>query len=232
MNRLFQRRAMIRRPRPVDSQDACLLFTRLPAELRNHIYTFVFALETSDDGSIKLDGATKPPSKALFMTCRRLHNETRAMYRAAYRSFPDHTFTVDMSIRTVKPETPLSIGNDLLSRINSFRITWSNEHKKAGPLHFTTYIDRDAPRQKFRTRVARRGGDDNVDAFTGRVVSSVIRGYADIALTAMETFNGVRPGPALNGLLAWKILCAVWDPGWEQLRGFCKEVEVRREGSS
>jgi hypothetical protein len=110
--------------KPVDAQADCPLFkSRFPSELRNQIYALIFTIETSEDGSIELNGATRPPSKALTMTCQRLYNETFAMYRAAYRSFPNHTFTVDMEIRTDPPNIPREIGNDLLSRINSFRIT-------------------------------------------------------------------------------------------------------------
>jgi hypothetical protein len=69
----------------VDTQDACPLF-KLAVELRNEIYSLVFAAETNEDGSIELDKSTAPPSKALTMTCQVIRSETRAMYKAAYQN--------------------------------------------------------------------------------------------------------------------------------------------------
>jgi hypothetical protein len=217
---------MISPSQPFNPQGNCLMFQKLPAELLDEIYAMVFTVETSEDGSIELNGATKPPSKALTMTCQKVRNETRAMYKAAYQSFPNHTFTVDMSIRTVKPAISPALGNDILLRINSYRITWSNEHKKVGRLHYTTHMDRDAPRQKFRTWVTRRSGDDDgdVDSKASFAAAIVIRDYADIASTAIEKFNGLSPyGGSVNGVLSCTIQHAVWDPDWERTFGYCEE---------
>jgi len=63
----------------VNSQDACPLF-KLAVELRNEIYSLVFAVETNgEDGSIELNESTAAPSKALVMTCQVIRSETRAM---------------------------------------------------------------------------------------------------------------------------------------------------------
>jgi hypothetical protein len=57
------------------------------------------------------------------------------MYRAAYRQFPDHTFTIDMGrTRTLPPVIPRSLSNDILSRINSFRVTWNVDKYNNGAL--------------------------------------------------------------------------------------------------
>lgn len=226
---------MISPSKPFNAQGDCLFFeTRFAPELRNKIYALIFAIETNEDGSIELTGSTKPPSKNLSLTCQRIYSETRSMYRAAYRSFANHTFTIDQRIRTLSPEISLALGNDILSRINSFRVTWSNEHFKIGPLHFTTHIERDAPGQQFRTRVTHRGDDgDDDDPERVRKITraawNVMRAYPDIASTAIEKFRGVSSHltqkNALNQILGWEIRAAVWDPMWERSMGFVAEVE-------
>jgi len=225
---------MMRPSQPFNPQVNCL-FQKLPAELLDEIYAMVFTVETSEDGSIELNGATKPPSKAITMTCQKVRNETRAIYKAAYQSFPNHTFTVDMSIRIFKPAISPALGNDILSRINSYRIEWSNEHKKVGRLHYTTHMDRDAPRQEFRVWVTHRGGDDDGDVHPDASFAAaiVMREYPGIASAAIEKFNGLVPNASNRGLdevLSFTIQHAVWDPDWERTFGYC--VEKRGGGSS
>jgi hypothetical protein len=45
------------------------------------------------------------------------------MYRAAYLRYPTtHTFTIVMNFRPFQPYISRSLSNDILSRINSFRV--------------------------------------------------------------------------------------------------------------
>jgi hypothetical protein len=43
------------------------MFQKLPAEVLDQIYLLVFAVETTEDGSIELNRATRPPCKDLTM---------------------------------------------------------------------------------------------------------------------------------------------------------------------
>jgi hypothetical protein len=103
-------------PNKADFQDDRWIF-KIAAELRDHIYALAFVIETNEDGGIKLDGDRKPPSKALTVTCQRIHKETREMCRTAYRDYPNHTFTIDIEIRPLPPEIPALL-NGFLPRIN------------------------------------------------------------------------------------------------------------------
>jgi hypothetical protein len=105
----------------VNSQDDCSLF-KLSAELRNKIYSLVFAIETNeDDNSIELNESTAAPSKALSMTCKRIHHEAHAMYKAAYRDFPEHVFTLNVPDRRSRPFVP-NLGDAIFSHINTIRV--------------------------------------------------------------------------------------------------------------
>jgi hypothetical protein len=209
--------------KPLDAQADCPLFGPMfPSEIRNQIYALVYTIETSEeDGSIKLDGATSPPSKALTMTCERLHNETLAMYRVAYRNFPNHTFTIDMmSTRTLPPTIPRSLGNDILSRINSFHVTWNAaERNKDAPLRFTTYFDRDTSFHGFNVKLKLRDGDSY---WRGNYQArEVIEQYKHIAVDSIQNFRRVcasRPpaGDALGKVLSRAISGAVFDPRWDE----------------
>jgi hypothetical protein len=208
--------------KPLDAQADCPLFGPMfPSEIRNQIYALVYTIETSEeDGSIKLDGATSPPSKALTMTCQRLHNETLAMYRVAYRNFPNHAFTIDMmSTRTLPPTIPRSLGNDILSRINSFHVTWNAaERNKDAPLRFTTYFDRDTPSHGFNVQLKLRDDDSY---WRVNSLSRVIQRYKYIAFDSIQNFRRVcasRPpaGDALGKVLSRAISGAVFDPRWDE----------------
>ena len=51
-------------------------FFTLPAERRNEIYEIAFITNTdSKDGATTDLRSTKPPSKALLLTCRQIYNE-------------------------------------------------------------------------------------------------------------------------------------------------------------
>jgi hypothetical protein len=204
--------------KPLDAQADCPLFgPNFPSELRNQIYALVYRIETSDeDGSIKLDSATTPPSKALTMTCQRLHNETLAVYRAAYRQFPDHTFTIDMGrTRTLPPIIPRSLSNDILSRINSFRVAWNvDEYNNGAPLRLTTSFDRDAPSQRFKTQLKHHCGDRY---WRGQRSASFVHCYyLDFATDSIENFRTAcdsRPlKDTLGKVLSHAILRAVYAP--------------------
>lgn len=86
----------------------------LPAELRNVIYELSFATENKSDTAKTVDlfkelpyledGIEEfvdliyadPPSKFLVMTCRQINNETRLMYREAYRKYyTEQKFCID-----------------------------------------------------------------------------------------------------------------------------------------
>jgi hypothetical protein len=64
----------------INVQNGCPLFD-LAVELRNEIYSLVFAVEAiEDDSSIKLNETTAPPSRSLSMTCQVIRSETRSIY--------------------------------------------------------------------------------------------------------------------------------------------------------
>lgn len=58
---------------------------KLPAEIRNNIYSLVLSPDKRTD-LVELKEAT-PPSKNLMLTCKQIHAEAAGMYRAAYRAF-------------------------------------------------------------------------------------------------------------------------------------------------
>lgn len=63
--------------KPTNDQECSRLF-RLPQELRNAIYDFIFCPRTYEDGSMNLaDAAT--PSIGLLMTCQAIYNECYEM---------------------------------------------------------------------------------------------------------------------------------------------------------
>jgi hypothetical protein len=203
------------------------MFQKLPAELLDQIYLLVFTVETSEYGSIELNRATRPPCKALTMTCQKVRNETRAMHRAAHQSFSDHTFTVDMSHRYITPDVPRELGTDLLTRMHLFRITWNaDEHNKGAPLRFTTHIDRHAPDIKLSAQVELHDGDRYWRGWW--MEANAIREYREHAIHAMRCFaircrdedrrDGLDENPrdTLDGCLENMLQWAVWFPADEQ----------------
>ena len=124
----------------VDAQSDCPLF-KLAAETRNQIYELVYATETNEDGAVELSKTTPPPpSKALTMTCQQIHREAHTMYKAAYRHYPEHDFTLHVSDRNDRPFIP-DFSNHSFSRINSVRVTWrADEHNQGKPLRLTTHF--------------------------------------------------------------------------------------------
>jgi hypothetical protein len=138
----------------VNTQDACPLF-KLAVEIRNEIYSLVFAVETNDDGSVELNESTTAPSKALVMTCQVIRSETRAMYKAAYQNFPKHTFTSTVH-NAVCPNIPFipALSRDLFSHMRSFRLHWRDDENNAGhPLRFTSHLDRNKHGRRYTARV-------------------------------------------------------------------------------
>lgn len=61
--------------------ETCHLF-RIPAELRNRIYELCF-VKANEVNLLE----AMPPSKALLLTCRQIHDEARLMRRRAYRDY-------------------------------------------------------------------------------------------------------------------------------------------------
>ncbi|KAK0345521.1 hypothetical protein LTR02_000356 [Friedmanniomyces endolithicus] len=64
-------------------QSGCRLLSLAP-ELRNSIYELVF--DESSDSPVDLR-KTKPPSKALLLTCRAIHAEACLIYKHVYRQY-------------------------------------------------------------------------------------------------------------------------------------------------
>ncbi|PPJ51652.1 hypothetical protein CBER1_08821 [Cercospora berteroae] len=54
--------------------------------MRNNIYELVYGNDTSEDNEIDLLNA-EPPSNALILACRQIHDETTGIYRSSYREF-------------------------------------------------------------------------------------------------------------------------------------------------
>jgi hypothetical protein len=88
---------MISPSKVLDTQSDCILF-KLAAETRNQIYDLVYATETNEDGAVELNEATMSPCKDLILTCQQIYNESRKMYKAAYRSHPTK-FTINIANR-------------------------------------------------------------------------------------------------------------------------------------
>ena len=154
------------------------------------------------------------------MTCQRLHNETRAMFKAAYQNFPNHTFIINMKIRQLPADIPRDLPNDIISRINSFNVYWNaNEYNKGAPLRFLTSIQRDDPSQHFSTQLELAPGDSY---WRGRWMEvNAIHQYRDIARTTMHDFRNVCPNGSqncrfLSELLAYAIRDAVLHETREQ----------------
>ena len=116
----------------VDSQDDCDFF-RLPRELRDIIYGYVFG-----DGIVKSCVYLKyayvyAPQSAMTLTCRRVHGEASAIHQGAYATFWSkntfhfvHSFAYDQPVLTTKKIKHMmqvlqikSLGNCLL--ITMFR---------------------------------------------------------------------------------------------------------------
>lgn len=79
------------RGNPSNAQFDCPLF-KLPPEIRNQIWELAFTTPSSVDF---VDAC--PLSKALIMTCQRIHEETKRMYTHAARAYwSDTQFVVDV----------------------------------------------------------------------------------------------------------------------------------------
>lgn len=64
----------------------CFFLDRLPAELRNGIYELAFETRRKDGNPTNLR-RPKPPSKALLLSCRQVHQEARGLYLEAYKRY-------------------------------------------------------------------------------------------------------------------------------------------------
>jgi hypothetical protein len=139
-----------------NTQDDCPFF-KLAVELRNEIYSLVFAIKTNDrDNSTELNGYTAAPSKSITMTCHQIRNESLAMFRAAYCSFPNHDFVHHIYHRRDRPTITLS--NDIFSRITTIRATWSSGvFNPDKPHRFTTHFSRIDDPRRWNVRVEMHG---------------------------------------------------------------------------
>jgi len=118
--------------------------------------------------------------------------------------------------RTLPPTIPRSLSNDILSRINSFCVTWdAAERNKGAPLRFTTSFDRDAPSHEFRVQLKLH--DDDRYWRGGGSTYIVISKYCYVATDSIENFRRVcasRPpaGDLLGKVLGLAISRAVFSP--------------------
>jgi hypothetical protein len=133
---------MAKATKEASAQDACPLF-KLAPETRNQIYSLVFAAETNkeDDESIELNESTAPPSKDIILTCQLIRHEAEAMYKATYRRYPEHVFTLNVPFRRVVTFVP-SLSNDIFSRINVIRATFQAGEHTGVVSRFTAHFTR------------------------------------------------------------------------------------------
>ena len=118
---------MINPSKTADAQGDCILF-KLTAETRKQIYDLVYAAETDKDGAVELNEATLPPYKDLLLTCQQVYNESRKVYKAAYRDYPVK-LTIDIANRESLPFIP-ALDNKLLRRMESRTCDASTERGK------------------------------------------------------------------------------------------------------
>jgi hypothetical protein len=98
----------------------------------------VYATEINEDGAVELNEATMSPCKDLILTCQQIYNESRKMYKAAYRDYPTK-FTIDIANRESPQPFITTLDNKLLRRMESLIVTWrADEHNKGQPLRFTS----------------------------------------------------------------------------------------------
>jgi hypothetical protein len=133
---------MVKSTQEASAQDACPLF-KLAPETRNQIYSLVFAAETKqeDDESIELVRSTASPSKGIIMTCQLIRHEAQAMYKAVYRAYPEHVFTLDIPCRWTGTFIP-SLNNDIFSRIKIIRATFQAGERAGVMNRFTAHFTR------------------------------------------------------------------------------------------
>ena len=82
------------------SQAECPLLDKLPPELRNQIYEYVFTSERSARRNLYTAKMQRPWSN-LLLTCQRIFAETKGMYEVARTSYwRENTFYVDRMRRT------------------------------------------------------------------------------------------------------------------------------------
>jgi hypothetical protein len=190
-----------------DAQGNCPLF-KLAIELRDEIYSLVFAVETNSDGddSIELNESTAPPSKSLTTPCQAIRSESRAMYRAAYQNYPNNTFTLIVRNRLC-PEATLvpALSNDLFARIYSIRPYWqAKDHHQDTPLRFTSHFDRVDHNHRWMAHIELQGEYWLGKEAAGRFISW----YEFLSARAMDEFRAAcswQSGQRLSDALA----CAV-----------------------
>jgi len=169
---------MVKSTQEASAQDACPLF-KLAPETRNQIYTLVFAAETNqeDNESIELIRSTATPSKGIIMTCQLIRHEAQAMYKAVYRAYPEHVFTLDIPCRWKYTFVP-SLSNDIFSRINTIRATFKAGEHVGVMNRFTAHFTRvSGPRLwNIKVEMHDRGGR------TARTVQHINRYFEAMAL--------------------------------------------------
>ncbi|KAK4555801.1 hypothetical protein LTR86_007021 [Recurvomyces mirabilis] len=99
-------------------------FMALPAELRNHIYTFAFA-PTNKGTAVNLLVAN-PPTKFLLLASKQIYREAHELYRDAYRAFwQDTHFFIDALAPRPCPQARLHDHN--LAHINNITLRTSGK---------------------------------------------------------------------------------------------------------
>lgn len=104
---------------------------KIPAELRNAIYELVFVPghdekeRESHDVSVQ---DAKPPPKALLCSCRKVYNEGKNMYSAAYRRYWSTTpFILRLNEQPAQRQCGAKLQNlpiAVLEYITRFKIEW------------------------------------------------------------------------------------------------------------
>ncbi|KAK4626966.1 hypothetical protein CLAFUW4_05131 [Fulvia fulva] len=130
------------------SPQPCPLLDKLPPELRNNIYTHLFAFDQTQTYHL---AKCSPTPKAITQTCHQLHCEASFLYRTSFRHFwssarfelnrPDELQKEDWSITHLRDEDLAHITNLTLERgqgpTNPDRLTyklidarggWSKRH--------------------------------------------------------------------------------------------------------
>jgi hypothetical protein len=220
---------MINPSKTADAQGDCILF-KLTAETRKQIYDLVYAAETDKDGAVELNEATLPPYKDLLLTCQQVYNESRKVYKAAYRDYPVK-LTIDIANRESLPFIP-ALDNKLLRRMESLVVTWrADEHNKGKPLRFTSEFNF----EKWLGGVPGVSVDMNDKYWRGpQDADSVCYSYRGLGRTWMNKFywSHLHPSSDMEDIrdgLAHAISVAVyapkedeafiWDPEYESDSG-------------
>jgi len=119
------------------SQSACPLFKKLPPELRNHIYGYVFTTDESKHRDLATAKSNRPRSD-LLLTCQRVFGGTNRIYedaRIAYwthSTFYLHRWKAERLIWPIAQDVVDSLNDRELALIRRITITtnWRNSYRE------------------------------------------------------------------------------------------------------